>query len=959
MQVGEAPLGSGGPRRPHLVQFYESDESLSSAVAEFLTPALSRAAPAVVIATAAHRVVIEARLADAGIDLERERQQRRYLALDAQETLQAVMVGETPDVARFREAVGRPIAELLADRSPGCTLRAYGEMVDVLWKEGKTLAAIQLEELWNALQEQHAVSLLCAYSFAGFYNETAESRRVCGAHTEVRRPERPEEVRRREIDTSLRSSLRELSTVAQQERRFHRIIGAIADAVTAEQVFEAVVEETAAALEASSAGLWLADEDTRVARLVRSVGYSEQARRAMEQPSLDATGVMPAIDALASGEPIWLSSQNELLDKYPHLAAIVTPSRQYAIACLPIRVGDRRLGVLGLTFDDAAIQPDGRQLLLIVSRYCAQALERLRLLEAERASRARAEASAARMALLSRASHAFAEAGPSFERVVQAVVHEIVPAYADACGVVLARDHDDELDVVAVEHRDPEAVAGVRALLELRRHRRGEGLTGRVAETGEAIFLPTVDRAALLAQVPPDYRAWVEQHCPHSIIAVPMRARGRVLGVLGANRQAPSPPFTAEDFELLTEVGDRAAMALDASRLLRETETARGRAELLYQLSRAVMSAQTVDDVYRAALDAIAQGLEVPRAAVLLSDAAGTMRFVAWRELSEDYRRAVEGHSPWAPDAVGPQPVVVSDAQAEPSLSAYRDLFRREGIGALAFIPLTAAGRLIGKFMLYERAPRSFSAPELDLASAIGDHVALAVVRFRAVEELQRAVRFHELFTGMLGHDLRTPLTAILTSAQLALSRVESDRLVKPLSRIIGSSQRMARMIEQLLDFTRMRLGQGIPLDLRRVDIAAVARQVIEEIDEASPDWTFRLAQTGDTSGSWDQDRLSQVFSNLIANAVQHGAPSGGVDVHVDGSPESVAIVIRNQGAIPVELLPTLFEPLSGRERRIERSRGLGLGLHITREIVRAHQGTISVESTPERGTTFRIVLPR
>src|SRR5690606_15742709 len=136
---------------------------------------------------------------------------------------------------------------------------------------------------------------------------------------------------------------------------------------------------------------------------------------------------------------------------------------------------------------------------------------------------------------------------------------------------------------------------------------------------------------------------------------------------------------------------------------------------------------------------AIIKGLNVERAAVLLSDADGIMRFKAWRGLSTEYRAAVEGHSPWCADTLDPKPIVVADVRAEESLACYAELFEAEAIGGLAFVPLVHEGRLLGKLMLYSRTPRVFDERELRLASAIATPIAQAAARATLFEREKRA----------------------------------------------------------------------------------------------------------------------------------------------------------------------------------------------------------------------------
>ena len=166
----------------------------------------------------------------------------------------------------------------------------------------------------------------------------------------------------------------------------------------------------------------------------------------------------------------------------------------------------------------------------------------------------------------------------------------------------------------------------------------------------------------------------------------------------------------------------------------------------------------------------------------------------------------------------------------------------------------------------------------------------------------------------------------------------------------------MARMIDQLLDFTRVRVGGGIPLQPRALDLAVELQKILDEHDDASPGWSFGLVVDGDATGTWDGDRLAQVFSNLVANAIQHGDPKNGLRVVVDGTGrDHVRVDVENAGEIAQARLSTMFEPMRGKR---DGSRGLGLGLYITKQIVEAHGGAITVSSTNAL-TRFSIELPR
>jgi two-component system, sensor histidine kinase and response regulator len=231
----------------------------------------------------------------------------------------------------------------------------------------------------------------------------------------------------------------------------------------------------------------------------------------------------------------------------------------------------------------------------------------------------------------------------------------------------------------------------------------------------------------------------------------------------------------------------------------------------------------------------------------------------------------------------------------------------------------------------------------------------------RQNEDLSRTVRFSEMFVGMLGHDLRNPLSAITTAASLLRKRADSDKVAKPAARILNSAGRMGRMIDQVLDFTRIRLGKGIPVERRELDLVETCRLAVDELDATASTRPVELRWAGGCVGHWDGDRLLQMISNLVGNALTHGRAPDPVSVHVDGmDPTFVALEVHNAGVVPEGALPTLFEPFGTNPNgRSERSHGLGLGLFIGQQIVQAHGGTIEVTSSEEAGTKFVVRLPR
>jgi two-component system, sensor histidine kinase and response regulator len=225
--------------------------------------------------------------------------------------------------------------------------------------------------------------------------------------------------------------------------------------------------------------------------------------------------------------------------------------------------------------------------------------------------------------------------------------------------------------------------------------------------------------------------------------------------------------------------------------------------------------------------------------------------------------------------------------------------------------------------------------------------------------ELTETLRLNELFTAVLGHDLRNPLGAILNSANL-LERASKDAVVRQsAARMAGSGRRMSRMIDDMLDLTRARLGGGIPLRPQECGLGQILQRVLQEHAGALAEGRFDIAQEGELAGFWDADRLAQVASNLVGNALEHGDPGEPIKLSLQGvRPDVVTFSVTNKGEVSPQILPQLFDPFRGAQRHLGRSEGLGLGLYIVQQIVLAHMGRVDVKSDGQR-TSFVVQLPR
>jgi two-component system sensor histidine kinase/response regulator len=223
------------------------------------------------------------------------------------------------------------------------------------------------------------------------------------------------------------------------------------------------------------------------------------------------------------------------------------------------------------------------------------------------------------------------------------------------------------------------------------------------------------------------------------------------------------------------------------------------------------------------------------------------------------------------------------------------------------------------------------------------------------LEQIQQAQRMSDLFIGVLGHDLRNPLNSIVSAAAMLDQRPGDAEDVRRKARVVlDASKRMERLIQQVLDFALARVKGAIPIEPRATDLERIVRMVVAELGSEAE--RFQLDVRGDASGHWDSDRLMQLGSNLLSNAVEHGGADAPIRLRIHGNlPDRVTLEVENEGSLPDELCETLFSPFKPRRRN---SRGLGLGLYIVEQIASAHGGSVSVRRE-DRQVCFIVQLPR
>ncbi|WP_426755607.1 GAF domain-containing protein [Myxococcus sp. Y35] len=562
----------------------------------------------------------------------------------------------------------------------------------------------------------------------------------------------------------------------------------LSEASTVPQVCRALFEQGLVAAGAKAGSVNLLDTTGEALEVVDAIGYPEGVLNRLRRIPLTAAG--PLVEAVRGQQAIWVGSPEEWSERYPQMDM---KGVQEAALAVPLLVKGRALGVIGLSFArPRTFSEMDRAFFTALAHACAQALDRVHLTAEERRAHAQARAAAARLQMLAEASNAFDATNRDLTVLLDTITRQVSHFLADACTLCLLADEGTRLEVVACHPAAP----GGRPLLP------GEGVSDFVLRSGRPLLVPELSPEQRLELVG---STALEADAPLcSLLCVPLRTQGRVVGTLSVGRTGPGRGFTLEDQELVEELAAKAALSIENARLFAEQQ--------------------------------------------------------------------------------------------------------------------------------------------------------------RSQEELRRRAEFEQQLVGIVSHDLRNPLAAISMSAGLLEKKGELTEPQKRMVWRIGqATERAARMIRDLLDFTKARLGGGIALHRQPTDLRDVVQQVVDELLVANPGRRVEVDIQGEVRGEWDSDRIAQVLTNLLGNALAYSPSDAPVRVGTRLEGESALLSVFNGGApIPRELLPRLFEPLTrGTLKEGQSTRSIGLGLYIVQDIVRGHGGGVEVVSSEQHGTTFTVRLPR
>jgi PAS domain S-box-containing protein len=704
-------------------------------------------------------------------------------------------------------------------------------------------------------------------------------------------------------DGSVRGVVALVVDVTERERSHRRVAelsnltAALAGALTEDDVAELIVRLGVAALDGAAGAVLSVDPDGASLTLRAIQGFPGQFKAGDRFPIESSSRFGRALQEL---EPFLLPTWEERIRELPWHAEIDSGMPRGAFVALPLAVEGRRLGIITIAYaNDRVFLREDVDFKMALANVCAQAFDRARIYDAERLARAQAEADRARVTFLADASRILA-ASFDIDSELDRVMQLAAASLADWCTAHLLEE-GGRLRRIGAAHRDPARGEALRRLATdygtLPEHC-WQSVRARIAAE-ESWFEPSVDPERLAKEsLDAGHLALLQELGFAGEIVVPLVAGGRLFGSMTFVRSAASPPFTEADLGLAEELGSRTALAIDNARLLKGVTSSEAR--------------------YRSLFEGVADAL-------LIVDPAGGVR---------------------------------GGNEAASSLLTV-------GLGTLVDLPLSsmlmdpslATALLVdgwrGEFEILRTdgtsAPVEAQSTVVDLPT--GRAVLIAM---RDVTQRRTLERFQRDFLAMVTHDLRSPLAAIRVQSQLMRRRGQYSEA--SVDAIVGQTGRIARLINALADLVRMDSGR---LDLNRqpVDLVDLARSVAEQERDNAPGREVIVEATGPVVSEWDADRLSQVVSNLIGNALKYSGGDEPVIVTVAARGGEAGLTVSDSGVgIPAEHLSKLFERFYRAD--MTGAGGLGLGLYIARMLVEAHGGRISATSELGRGSTFTVALP-
>ncbi len=568
------------------------------------------------------------------------------------------------------------------------------------------------------------------------------------------------------------------------------------------------------------------------------------------------------------------------------------------------------------------------------------------------------------------------------------LAHLLVPHLSDLCVTYMIND-DETLQALTLAHAEPALEARVFEEVSLYPILlKGPHPVAEAIRTGTTIRHITVSTELLdVMAINPDHAALLESLGLSSLMSVPLRARGRIIGVLHLMTDGSGRHFSASDQMLAEEIAMRAALVIDNARLYEQEQRHRqwfeqtlNRMVRLQRTTAALSASLDLDAVLRAIGSHAMQVMGASAGAVMVHDGMGHVvtqleQFGYREEHTQDWQQfSIErkmpatdtlrtGDSVWLPNRAAAQdyPLLLA---ADPENESW------------ASLPMKRGEQVIGVLGLSFPTAQEFTSADQEFMQLLASQCALALDRAQRYELEQQlriiaeqAMRERDQVVSLISHDLKSPLAAIQGYTQLLQRRVQkanlpdADSWLRGLSSIALSTTRVSLQLEELLDMASLQTGQALTLNYQQIDLMEIVRRVVDACSILSSEHSIEI-DAGVTTlvCNVDSVRIERVLNNLITNAIKYSPLGGVVRVTVGRTtedPPKAVLQVEDLGmGIPMDELATIFAPFQRASNVRDMISGTGLGLTSARQIVEQHGGAITVESELGSGTTFTMYLP-
>lgn len=464
------------------------------------------------------------------------------------------------------------------------------------------------------------------------------------------------------------------------------------------------------------------------------------------------------------------------------------------------------------------------------------------------------------------------------------------------------------------------------------------------------------------ARVSPRVRELLKEVGHRSLAQVPLMTQDRLVGTLGLVSRKPDF-FNQDDLQLLNAIGQQLGVAIANAQLFEETKQRAQRLAALNAVAAVINQSLDLDTLLSSAVDKMMELIGIDATSIRLIEPETEGLHMAYaRGFSEEYLIWLERESANAKKLPKPiqneEPLLIEDTQTFrfPS-EKYEQMIAEQGIRSSVEVPLRSIKRIVGIMGVVSRSPRAFDKDDLDLLTAIGHQLGVAIENARLREQTIEAERLAAVgrVAGTVVHDLKGPLSGIINSADfLARPNVPATTRQKMCKGIVGAANRLISTVQGILDYAR---DGHMSICFTPCSLPEFIQEVIDvfQVDFSERNIDVVLEWGYDGEVKMDSDRMAQVIYNIVANARDAMADGGKLTISTDNENGQVEIRLSDTGpGVPPELVDRIFEPFVSYGKK----KGAGLGLSIARRIVEEHGGRIWVENSSAGGATFMIQLP-